>query len=182
MLSHFLHDHAVFLRNYIDIEGFKCIYTFFCISTVRLYIIITFIFYLQLPSTSSAKGGHKSGGPVGQMPTTTPKMKSKRDRGVEQPLPNPFPLPLHYPSPVEAGLLAENPGIIPKYLSCVASSMLCHKMYPTRDEYSQVANEIIRKYPWMKSKLGPPAVSEINHSQHYNQSRLSMYDCSFTHQ
>ena len=122
--------------------------------------ISKFTFRLQLPSTSSPKEGHKSCGPVGQKLTITPRMKLKRDRGVEQPLPNPFPLPLHYPSIVEAGLKAENPGIIPKYLSCVASSMLCHKMYPTREEYIQVANEIIRKYPWMKSKLGPPSVSE----------------------
>ena len=78
---------------------------------------------------------------------------------LEAPLPNPFPLPQHFPSAVEAGLRAENWGIISKYLSCVASSMLCYKHYPTREEYTQVAVEIIRKHGWMKSKLGPPTVS-----------------------
>ena len=46
---------------------------------------------------------------------------------------------------MEAGLIAENPGMVPKQVSSVASSMLCHKLYPTREGYSQVANEIMRR-------------------------------------
>ena len=55
-----------------------------------------------------------------------------------------------------------NPAIVPKYLSCVANSMLCHKLYPTREDYIRVANEIIKKHVWMKSKLGSATVSERN--------------------
>ena len=83
----------------------------------------------------------------------------KQERTVEAPLPNLFPLPHHFPSTVEAGLITQNPVVIPKYLSCVASSMLCYKLYSTREEYIQVAGEILKKQGWMKSKLGPPTVS-----------------------
>ena len=95
-------------------------------------------------------------------------MKLKRKRGVEQPLPNRFPLPQHFPSSVEAGVIAENPSIVPKYLSCVANSMLCHKLYSTREEYVRVANEIIKKHVWMKSKLGSPTVSERNETKPFH--------------
>lgn len=59
-------------------------------------------------------------------------------------MPNPYPLPQHFPLVVEAGIAAENLWIIPKFISCVASSMLCYKQYPTRDEYVQVAHVIVK--------------------------------------
>lgn len=89
----------------------------------------------------------------------TQKKAFKRQRTAEPPLPSPFPLPQHFPSAVEAGLHAQDPAVVPKYLSCVASSMLCHKLYPTREEYVQVAVQIVSQHAWMKSKLGPPTVS-----------------------
>lgn len=104
---------------------------------------------------------------IGKKPNIGPitqKKAFKRERTVESPLPNPFPLPHHFPSAVEAGLITQNPAVIPKYLSCVAGSMLCYKLYPTRKEYIQVAVEILNKHGWMKSKLGPPTVSTKNHS------------------
>ena len=70
----------------------------------------------------------KTEGPIAQ------KKAFERERTVEAPLPNPFPLPHHFPSTVEAGLIAQNPAVIPKYLSCVASSVLCHKL-PERNMY-----------------------------------------------
>lgn len=85
--------------------------------------------------------------------------KEKRTRDQEVPLPNPYPLPQHFPAVVEAGIAAENSQIVPKFLSCLASSMLCYKQYPTRDEYVQVAQQVIDKYKWMRAKLGPPTVS-----------------------
>lgn len=91
-------------------------------------------------------------------PAITVKME-KRTRDQEVPLPNPYPLPQHFPAVVEAGIVAENPQIVPKFLSCLASSMLCYKQYPTRDEYVQVAQQVIDKYKWMLAKLGPPTVS-----------------------
>ena len=83
----------------------------------------------------------------------------KQERKSEEPLPRPFPLPQNYPASVEAGLSAQNTSIIPKFLSCVASSMLCYKLYPTTDEYQQVALQITDKYKWMSAKIGPPTVS-----------------------
>ena len=80
----------------------------------------------------------------------------KQERTVEAPLPNLFPLPHHFPSTVEAGLIAQNPAVIPKYLSCVASSMLCYKLYSTREEYIQVAGEILKSKAGWNPSLGPP--------------------------
>ena len=86
----------------------------------------------------------------------------KQERKSEEPLPRPFPLPQNYPASVEAGLSAQNTSIIPALYqssSRVASSMLCYKLYPTRDEYQQVALQITDKYKWMSAKIGPPTVS-----------------------
>ena len=79
------------------------------------------------------------------------------------PLPQPFPLPQHFSSAVEAGIRAEDVNIEPKYISSVANSMLCHKRYPTNDEYTHVATQIITKYPWMKARIGPQnVISNLN--------------------
>ena len=37
--------------------------------------------------------------------------------------------------------------------------MLCYKLYPTRDEYQQVALQITDKYKWMSAKIGPLIVT-----------------------
>ena len=91
---------------------------------------------------------------------TFKKGQRKRARDQENALPNPYPLPQNFPAVVEAGLSTENPWVIPRFLSSVASSMLCCKQYPTQNEYVQVAHEIITKFPWMRAKLGPPTVSD----------------------
>ena len=91
---------------------------------------------------------------------TFKKGQRKCARDQENALPNPYPLPQNFPAVVEAGLSTENPRVLPRFLSSVASSMLCYKQYPTRDEYVQVAHEIITKFPWMRAKLGPPTVSD----------------------
>ena len=72
------------------------------------------------------------------------------------PLPQPFPLPQHFTAPIEVGIRAEDVNIVPKYISSVASSMLCHKRYPTIDEYIYVATLITTKYPWIKAQIGTP--------------------------
>ena len=75
------------------------------------------------------------------------------------PLPQPFPLPQHFTAPIEAGIRAEDANIVPKYLSSVASSMLCHKRFPTIDEYIHVATLITTKYPWIKAQISTPTVA-----------------------
>jgi len=79
--------------------------------------------------------------------------REKRTRDLDVQLPNPYPLPQQFPAVVEAGIAAENPQIITKFLSCLASSRLCYKQYPTRDEYVQVAQQVINKYKSMRAKL-----------------------------
>ena len=36
--------------------------------------------------------------------------------------------------------------------------LLCNR-YPTREDFTRVAMEIISKYPFMKAKMSPPTVS-----------------------
>jgi len=77
---------------------------------------------------------------------------------VEGHLPNPFQLPQHFLATVEVGLPNESIGIISKFATCIASSILYFEQYPTTQEFTEVAQQVIEKYPWMKARLGPPMV------------------------
>ena len=88
--------------------------------------------------------------------------RQKRDGKVEDHLPNPFPLPQYFPATVEVGLQNESIGIISKFATCIASLILCFKQYPTTQEFTGVAQQVIEKYPWMKARLGPPTVCYIS--------------------
>ena len=72
------------------------------------------------------------------------------------PLPDPFPLPEHYRSDVEAALRAGKMTSETRscFISSIASAMLRYKLYPTRDDYVSVALTIIRKFPFLKSTTG----------------------------
>ena len=89
------------------------------------------------------------------------------------PLPDPFILPKNYTPDVVSALklgkmtLQTNKA----FLSAVASSMFESKLYPSTDDYNNVARSIIAKYPFMKSPTGKPYVSSYN---------LSMYVCSIS--
>ena len=78
---------------------------------------------------------------------------------MEDHLPNPFPLPQYFPATVEVGMQNESIGIISKFATSIASSILC---YPTTQEFTEVAQQVIEKYPWMKARLGPPTVCYIS--------------------
>ena len=90
-----------------------------------------------------------------------PSVVKKEKVTVEKDLPDPFPLPLHYRPDVELGLSTGKMSIEAKrsFLSSVASSMFTLKKYPTSEEYTRVACEIIKKYPFLKPPTGSPTVS-----------------------
>ncbi len=69
-------------------------------------------------------------------------------------LPNPFPLPKHYPSQLEITLQSGNLTLKQKtnFVSEIASCMLRFNRYPDRDDYLCVAQTILRKYPIFKSQ------------------------------
>ena len=88
----------------------------------------------------------------------------KLEKPVEETLPDPFPLLKHYSSEVEISLKNETmtKESTRSFLSAVASAMLSYKRYPTREEYTRVAKDIILKYPFLKPSNGSPTVSNMH--------------------
>ena len=76
------------------------------------------------------------------------------------PLPVPFPLPRHYPYNVELALNSKQMTreTTSKFISVVAGAMLSYKCYPTIDDYNNVGQSIIQKYPHLKSPVDSPHV------------------------
>lgn len=64
------------------------------------------------------------------------------------PLPDPFPLPKHYPHNIEEALKEGKLSLTQKqdFFSEIASSMLRYKRYPTKEDYICVGCSIIKKY------------------------------------
>jgi len=91
-----------------------------------------------------------------------PKKKKKTQRTAEDdtPLPNPFPLPKHYGSDVEAALQAKKFCKTTRtgFISKVASAMLCYKNMPMREDYINVSQAVIAKYSFLKSTEGTAEV------------------------
>ena len=77
------------------------------------------------------------------------------------PLPDPFPLPKHYPCDVEVALKRGKMTTRErqKFLTEVASAMLRYKRYPSSEDRYCVARSIVDKYPFLKSKDAKPYVS-----------------------
>ena len=73
------------------------------------------------------------------------------------PLPNRFPLPNHYHSEVETVLKVSNVSR-QAFIARIASLMLNYKRYPSSEDYANVGQAIIMKYPFLKSPVGSPAV------------------------
>ena len=114
----------------------------------------------MLGSDDSEDETHPSTGIIEQPPAKKRKGKEKSEEDAI-PLPNPFPLPKHYGSEVEAAL--NNRKLTNKtrkgFIAKIASSMLYHKRYPTADDYANVGQVVVQTYPFMKSPAGSPAVS-----------------------
>ena len=79
----------------------------------------------------------------------------------KQPLPDPFPLPRHFTSEVELALSSHKMTreTNSAFLSAIAAAMLSYKRFPSREEYTRVAVDIIRTYSFMKPPNGSPTVS-----------------------
>ena len=77
------------------------------------------------------------------------------------PLPDPFPLPKHFPQDVEVALKNKKLSSKEKqkFISEIASSMLRHKRYPSREDYLCVSRSVLQKYPFFKSSDAKPYVS-----------------------
>ena len=78
-------------------------------------------------------------------------------------LPDPFELLKHYRPNVEVALKSGKMTIdtTKAILSTVAAAMFAYKIYPTADDYSNVARVVIHHYPFMKSPTGKPVCSDI---------------------
>ena len=85
-------------------------------------------------------------------------MKSEED---SIPLPDPFPLPKHYACDIEEALTKGKMSTRERqrFISEVASAMLCHKKYPDHNDYVCVARSIVKKYPFLKASDAKPYVS-----------------------
>ena len=83
-------------------------------------------------------------------------------------LPDPIPLPNHYPATIETALKRGDMAYNEKrgFYSEVASAMLRFKRYPSYDDYMCVARSITSKYPFLKSKCEKPYVTWILHMVH----------------
>ena len=70
-------------------------------------------------------------------------------------IPSPFPFPSHYQSDIELGLKLQKmtPLTLSKFLTRIANVMFMYKRYPKRSDFESVANEIVDRYPFMKSLL-----------------------------
>lgn len=103
------------------------------------------------------------------MTVDTPKKKRKCYKTEEDyiPLPDPFPLPKHYPCDVEIALKRKKMSSREKqrFLSEVASAMLRFKRYPSNEDRYCVARSVVDKYPFLKSADALPYVSKtlVNH-------------------
>ena len=85
-------------------------------------------------------------------------IKSESDK---IPLPDPFPLPQHFPHRLEVALASEKLSKKERqtFITEVASSMLRFKRYPEREDYTCVVHAVISKYPFLKPNSGNPYVS-----------------------
>ena len=103
----------------------------------------------------------------------TSKKKKKTMKPIEPPLPDPFPLPQNFRPDVELALKSGNMTTNTRkaYLSQVASAIFGYKKYPIREEFMRVADQIIRRYPFLQSPMpgGSKTVSDLlTYSTHYN--------------
>ena len=84
-------------------------------------------------------------------------------REPESPLPLPFELPRNFPAVVMADLsshMLSSKGKS-KFIAAVAASIFRFKSYPTKEEYEHVGQQIIKKFPFLRSASGTGYVSNL---------------------
>ena len=77
-------------------------------------------------------------------------------RGHEPPLPRPFPIPQNFPQSITLGLASKRLTGKPrtKFITVISQSIYRFKNYPTEDEYIQVVQEIVKKWPFLDDGRG----------------------------
>lgn len=72
-------------------------------------------------------------------------------RGHEPPLPKPFPVPKNFPQAISLALANKNltGNNRSKFLGIIAQSMYRFKNYPTEEEYIDVVQELVKKWPFL---------------------------------
>lgn len=98
-------------------------------------------------------------GASGAFRRCNPRVITKRKE--ESPLPMPFELPRNYEPSVMAALKKKmlsgrSKG---KFIKAVAAAIFRFKGYPTTPEYEHIGQQIISKYPFLKSMSGSGYVS-----------------------
>lgn len=81
----------------------------------------------------------------------------------EEPLPIPFELPKNFSQDVKKDL-KENRLIgraRAKFITSICSAIFRYKAYPNKAEYNHVGEEIVKKYPFLRSKTGSGYVSSV---------------------
>ena len=75
----------------------------------------------------------------------------------------PSPFPSHYRSDIELGLKLQTmtPLTLSKFLTRIANVMFMYKRYPKMADFESVANEIVDRYPFMKSPLSRTVSSPL---------------------
>ena len=83
------------------------------------------------------------------------KFKAVKEEDDAIPLPNPFPLPNHYSSEVETALKLGRLCNVTRqdFIARIASLMLNYKRYPSSEDYANVGQAIIMKYPFLSHLL-----------------------------
>ena len=96
------------------------------------------------------------------------KKKKLTQRGEDDiiPLPNPFPLPKHYGTDVEKALETKKFTKADRiaFIGKIASAMLYYKQLPTKMDYTNVSQSVLRKYPFLKLNAGITEVFMISSS------------------
>ena len=91
------------------------------------------------------------------------KRKIVKTEDDSMPLPDPFPLPKHYPQDIESALQRKmSSKEKQRFISEVASAMLRFKRYPSHEDYLCVARTVMEKYPFLKSSGAKPYVSVMH--------------------
>ena len=115
---------------------------------------------------SSDDSDVENGSKIKQTPLySTPKsvlpsiIKKEKEMKKKNPLPDPF--PAHYRPDVELGLSSGKMSREAKraFISSIASAMFACIKHPSGEEYTRVAYDIIKQYPFLKPPSGSPTVS-----------------------
>lgn len=90
-----------------------------------------------------------------------PKRKRRamiKDADDSVPLPSPFPLPKHHSADVEVALRTKKMSTetTRRFVSSIAGTMLTYKRYPSQEDYRNVAQSVISRYPFLQSPFGSP--------------------------